>query len=250
MLFWGWRLFEEGYFNDMMSESYDLLRASEASWWYLGRKRVLEKIGNLFTLSSGNVLDVGSGFGGMLNWLERYGTVDAIELHTDGASVCERRGYRRVYHSYTEVRDGYYDLIALFDVLEHIPDDQSALGVLRRKLRSNGRFIINVPAFPSLWSDHDVAHHHHRRYTKQSLEALFRSEGLIIEYCGYWNMLLLPALVIGRLVNLSGAQKLQVPILVDRLLSVVLAVERVMMSIGRLPFGSSIVLLARAQDIE
>ncbi len=58
-----------------------------------------------------------------------------------------------------------YEMIGMFDVLEHIEDDQGILQKLRGNLTDNGSIVLTVPAYPSLWSDFDVRAHHQRRYT-------------------------------------------------------------------------------------
>ena len=59
-----------------------------------------------------------------------------------------------------------YDLIALLDVLEHVPDDKGSLAAIFTRLKPGGALLLTVPANPWMWSAHDVAHHHHRRYRK------------------------------------------------------------------------------------
>ena len=63
-----------------------------------------------------------------------------------------------------------YDLIALLDVLEHVPDDLASLRAIHRRLKPGGALLLTVPANPWMWSAHDAAHHHFRRYTKKQLE--------------------------------------------------------------------------------
>src|SRR4029079_14886838 len=67
-----------------------------------------------------------------------------------------------------------YDLILLLDVLEHIADDVAALAAARRALRPGGHLLVTVPALPWLWSRHDEANHHHRRYLPRGLRRSLR----------------------------------------------------------------------------
>lgn len=85
--------------------------------------------------------------------------------------------------------DETFDLILALDVLEHIEDDQGAVERVAEMLDHGGRFLVTVPALPALWSQHDVAHHHFRRYTRRSLRAVLSGAGLRVErmrYCFGW----------------------------------------------------------------
>ena len=92
-----------------------------------------------------------------------------------------------------------YDLVALLDVLEHVPDDLGSLRAIHRRLKPGGALLLTVPANPWMWSAHDAAHHHFRRYTKKQLEELFLRSGLEIELLSYFNTLLYPLIAAARI---------------------------------------------------
>ena len=100
-----------------------------------------------------------------------------------------------------------YDLIGLFDVLEHIQDDVGSLVALRERLGEGGKILVTVPALPFLWSGHDVRHHHFRRYTAASLSEVARKAGLKVTYSSYFNFFLFPLAVAARGVKrLTGSE--------------------------------------------
>lgn len=227
----------------MESKTYDALRAGEQSWWYLARTRVAERVMQFVRPPTGEVLDVGAGFGGMLPWLKQYGSVDAMELYPAAVEVCKQRGYRNVYTSWEYFKSDapIYGFIAAFDVLEHIEDDGEALRVLREHLAPNGILLINVPAYPSLWSEHDVRHAHIRRYTKDGLMQVLRKEGFRVCYCGHWNAVLFPVFILSRLLYRGGEEQLQPSRLVAWICALLLRWEARFIPAWRLPFGSSLV---------
>ena len=138
-----------------------------------------------------------------------------------------------------------WDLVGLFDVVEHIEDDKSFLLRLREILNDRGWLAITVPAFPFLWSTHDVNLHHYRRYTKTTLKKVLEETQYDIEYASYWNMsLFLPAAAM-RLMGRSGASGLSLPGTLDTLFFGLIKAETQFQSIVPLPFGTGIVVIAR-----
>lgn len=230
----------------MESSAYDALCAGEDSWWYRARTHVAERVMRDVHLPSQAILDVGAGFGGMLSWLQRFGTVDALELYPGAAEACERRGYRKVFRAWEQLETDtvQYGMVAAFDVLEHIHDDAGALRGLQRHLVPQGVLLLNVPAYPGLWSDHDRRHAHIRRYTKRGLEELLQREGFTIQYCGYWNTVLFPLFVLSRLVLRGGEEQLQPSRITAWIATCLLRWEAKLIPALELPFGSSLIVCA------
>ena len=89
--------------------------------------------------------------------------------------------------------DDRFDFAVCLDVLEHIEDEVRALRELRRVVRPGGTLLVTVPAYQSLWSEHDVINHHKRRYTRATLSAVAAQAGWETEWTTYFNGCLLPA---------------------------------------------------------
>jgi len=143
--------------------------------------------------------------------------------------------------------DGRYDLVCLLDVLEHIADDGAALARVCTLLKPGGRLLVTAPAYRWLWSAHDSAHHHHRRYTAGNLRQRAAAAGLQAQRVGYFNTLLFPPIALARgLQRLRGTgdsdgsdATLPSPV-VNRLLEAVFAAERWWLPHAGLPFGVSV----------
>jgi SAM-dependent methyltransferase len=174
-------------------------------WWYLARRRVLaaliERRINLPPFA--DILEIGCGTGHNLAMLGQFGHVDAIEVDAAARDIAAKRLGREVGSSplpeLIGVADGSYDMIAILDVLEHIEDDRAALVSMARRLKAGGTILIAVPAHPWLWSAHDVANHHYRRYTRKTLKAVIAAAGLKISYLSALNSFLFPLAVASRL---------------------------------------------------
>ena len=66
-----------------------------------------------------------------------------------------------------------FDVVTAFDLIEHVDGDQLLVDEAWRVLRPGGIMLATVPAHPFLWSAHDVALHHKRRYRMAQFDALF-----------------------------------------------------------------------------
>ena len=137
-----------------------------------------------------------------------------------------------------------YDLIALLDVLEHVDQDEASLVALRGRLAAGGQLLVTVPAVPWLWSDHDVLHHHKRRYTHDALAGVAAAAGLRVEASGYFNSLLFPLAVAQRLMH--QLLRRETPLdarpapWLNRSLQQVFAAERHMLGRINFPIGLSL----------
>jgi SAM-dependent methyltransferase len=147
-----------------------------------------------------------------------------------------------------EVKDKSYDLIGAFDVIEHIDDDHAALAAIATKLKPGGKFMMTVPAHPWMWTAHDVANHHKRRYSKRALRALIDGSPMRLEKIGYFNSLLFPLAVADRAAaKLRGKDDGNVslpPTPLNSALEAVFGAERYL--VGRLPLPPGLSLFAVA----
>ena len=224
-------------------------------WWFVGRRRIVTALIEKFRPKAGPlaILEVGCGTGSNIEMLRRFGEVDAIEPDEHAREFSARRTGLAIGGGYLPdgvvLEDGRYDLIVLLDVLEHIPEDRASLGVLRRKLKPGGRLLLTVPAMPGLWSAHDVAHHHQRRYTAAALRKVVEGAGFRVIHRTHFNSLLLPAVIgvraLKRLLGREGGDDDKLPSgPVNRALARLFGWERHAAVRGLLPAGVSIGLVA------
>jgi SAM-dependent methyltransferase len=224
-------------------------------WWFVARRRILDAlIRRVIRPPQGaRVLEVGCGTGHNLAMLSRYGKLQACELDKCARAVATKRLGRQVriarLPDLTMFQRNGYDLIALLDVLEHVPDDLASLRAIHMRLKPGGALLMTVPAHAWMWSAHDAAHHHYRRYSKKRLKELFLRSGLEIQLLSYFNTLLFPpiaaARIIGKMTGRDSADDRLPSDPVNALLKAVFGFEAALVGRLPMPFGVSLVAVVR-----
>lgn len=190
-----------------MDRNYELQthQAEDRHWWYRGRRTVLERIiADLRLPARARILDAGCGSGRNMLELARHGTVTGVELSPPSVAVARGRGVGEVIEGSVlqmPFESGSFDLAVSLDVIEHLEDDLSALRELRRVVAPGGALLITVPAYQWLWSGHDEVNHHHRRYTRRSLQRVAERAGWETVRTTYFNSLLLPVAIALRVLD-------------------------------------------------
>jgi SAM-dependent methyltransferase len=171
-----------------------LVEYDEHHWWYRGRRRVLHAaLGKLALPERAQVLDAGCGTGRTMVELRGYGEVHGFDLNPAGVEHAKGLGLNDVRVARVEetpFADESFDLVTCLDVVEHTPDDVRSLRELLRVTRPGGWLVATVPAYQFLWSSHDEANEHYRRYRRSQLAEAGRRAGWEPGAWTYFNTLL------------------------------------------------------------
>ena len=162
-------------------------------WWYGARRSMLKRA--VSHLPVGVAVDVGAGAGGNTAVLmDRGWNATAVELSPTGATRARQRGIATARANATRLpfEDEQFDLVVSMDLWEHIEDDAAAAGEAFRILKHGGFLYLAVPSGMDLWSSHDVAVGHVRRYSRENLVRLVEGAGFDIRKLESWNVLLRP----------------------------------------------------------
>jgi SAM-dependent methyltransferase len=187
-----------------MDRDYELQthRAEDRHWWYRGRRTVLSRaIAELDLPRPARILDAGCGSGRNMVELAQQGAVTGVELSGTSVSLARAREVGEVVEGSVldmPFEEGSFDLAVSLDVIEHLEEDLDALRELRRVVAPGGSLLVTVPAYEWLWSGHDEINHHHRRYTRRSLQSVAEQAGWKQTRTTYFNSLLLPVAILLR----------------------------------------------------
>jgi SAM-dependent methyltransferase len=168
--------------------------------WFAGRTRAIQKyldaeLGTNGAASTRRVLDLGGGAGNMAHHLAHYGEVTSIEYNPRPIPIAQQRGVMTAQGSGDALPfpDATFDLVALLDTVEHIPDELGVFAECARVLKPGGVLLVTVPAYMWLWSYNDAINAHQRRYTADELRLKLELSGLRVSRISYNNFFLFPA---------------------------------------------------------
>lgn len=176
--------------------------------WFAGRTRAIQKyldaeVGPRQPGDKRKILDIGSGAGNMAHHLAHYGDVIGLDFNPRPLPVAGLRGLDVIQGSGDTLpfADEEFDLIALLDTIEHIPDEFGVLEECWRVLKPGGKLMITVPAFMWLWSYNDEINAHQRRYTAPELRHKLEMAGFQTKRLSYNNFFLFPVVAGMRLLR-------------------------------------------------
>ncbi len=178
-------------------------------FWFKAKKELID---SLMKKTCGDskqlkILSIGVGTGDDLDVLSRYGQNYITDVDEKSLSVIDAKLYleKKVTDACTlPYEDGFFDVVVSCDVFEHIDDHVKAASEVHRVLKKDGVLVFTVPAFQFLFSSHDVALQHFRRYNKKTISSLLENFETNIFF---WNTLLFIPMAISRLLNKNSKPK-------------------------------------------
>jgi SAM-dependent methyltransferase len=188
---------DKGYYR----EYFDIERNH---WWFRGRREILSKYVARHIAAGRHlsILNAGVATGATSEMLTDFGKVTSLEYEQECIDFIRDKVAIEVDQgSITDLpySNQAFDLVCAFDVVEHVEDDQRAVDEMIRVCKKGGSILITVPAFQSLWSEHDVINHHFRRYRLSQLTELFRKDQGEVVYASYFNFFLFLPIWLARL---------------------------------------------------
>jgi SAM-dependent methyltransferase len=234
-------------------------------WWFIVRQKIILQALRKFIPADQTgrlkILNVGAASGGSSKWLSGLG--DTVSLENDPLFLSYLSGQHLVVinGSITDIplEDDSFDLVCALDVIEHLENDQKAVEELVRVCKPGGSICITVPAFQSLWGNHDIVNGHQRRYLKKQLQNLVDSQPATIIYWSYFNSILfIPVFLFRKIQWLFKNNRQQIDsdfiyfktnIFVNRILKIIFGIEIFLLRSIRFPFGVSLMMLIRKKSV-
>jgi SAM-dependent methyltransferase len=225
-------------------------------WWFVGVRAMVR---SLLSLSAGNrnlgkVLDLGCGTGALLDQLRGCSAeLWGLDVSQEGLKFCAIRGHKKlVLADATRIpfRQNYFDVITAIGLIEHLDDDQLFLSEVKRLLKPNGTLILLTSSFPYLWSMHDTANEHKRRYYLRELNRQINDVGFQTIRFSHLNFFLFPIiaplLILHRKIyGIESAHPERImpptPTVINLMLTWLLLCEARLMRWVTLPWGISMI---------
>lgn len=235
----------------------NLYRLDDRHWWFRARKDIVLRLVDKYFRQKPDfrIFDIGFGTGMILQNLSKYGEVWGIDSD-EGAVVYAKEknpDAKIILGSFPESAPAeQFDLVTALDVLEHITDDEAAFVKIHDILKPGGLAVITVPAYNFLWTGHDIASHHKRRYGTREIQAKIKNSGLQIKKISYCNtFLFLPIVIVKIFQRLLFRNKAHShldsqlpPVWANSILEIIFSTEKYLLPFINFPFGVSIVAIA------
>jgi SAM-dependent methyltransferase len=166
---------------------------------------ILDIIKSIPGSATARILEIGCGNGSVLTFLKENGlNIEGGDIFFEGLQFCRRRaGNVRLYQIDITALPfkADFNIIGLFDILEHIDDDEKALREVAQALKTGGRVLITVPAHQFLWRRADEVARHKRRYSRRELIAKLERNGFTVKRISYFISVLFPLLLVLKTIN-------------------------------------------------
>jgi SAM-dependent methyltransferase len=174
-------------------------------FWYKSRLNLINNI--FFSVFSPDkklkILDIGCGTGAEIGILEKFGEVIVIDINPKALEIAKEKNPKiKVILGNVEEYDlgkNLYDVVCCFDILEHLREDEKGLEQIKDSLKEGGHLFFTVPAYSFLFSSHDIAMSHYRRYNKREITDKLAKIGFKILKISYWNFFLFFPIFIFRM---------------------------------------------------
>lgn len=260
----GWRGFE--FFNNLkdicedtisypknLFQNSNNIHPKSFDWWEETRLKIILEI--LRKYHVGLIWEIGAGAGTVSKYLiDHQVTTIAVEPHLDAIKILRNLGISSA-HCYFEdlmLPSESINYVGLFDVIEHIENENVLLKAIELALSKTGKMFITVPAHKWLFSNWDNQIGHFRRYSAKSIvDVLDRNGFESIEVTYLFPSLVLPAILIRRCLRISTFQvHKEKNRIADRLLKRLIEIDWKIQKRLRLSFGTSILVVAQKKQLK
>jgi len=243
--------------KDEYRKHYEL---EESFWWFRGRRDIIKKILQSFSLTSQrlDILDAGCGTGYTIKVFEAYGDAYGCDYSQDALYFCRKRGLKKIVQANVEhlpFSSQSFNLVTCLDVLYHknIKSDVHVLQEIHRILKKSGCLLITDSAFNFLRSRHDIAFHTRERYRIKTLAKRLGKAGFRVLKTSYFNFFLFFIVLLVRFSSkifqrkeaIARSDLKAIDKRINGILSRILKFEAFLIKYLNLPLGSSIVCLAQ-----
>lgn len=238
----------------------ELYELEETYWWFVGRRQLVQQLVRRYVQKPGaRILDAGCGTGGTLKALQGLTDLYGCDVSREALAFCRQRSLKQLVAADVlalPYASASFQAVISCDVLEHLPDDQAGLREMLRVLQPGGFLFITVPAHRFLWSEHDEALGHRRRYRAKELRQKLQEAGANVLKLSAVVMFAFPPILLFRIgqrlrPKLPDEPRTDLRILkpwLNKLLIKSLQLENWLLQYLNLPLGTSYVAVAQKPE--
>lgn len=253
---------ENNNFNERMCNN--LLEMEKKHFWHIGRKEIIISMLKIFISDCTNnvkMLEVGCGNGSVLRYLKKEGIdIEGVDVSLPGLKFCRKQANIPLYQLDVSITalpfiSECYDIVGMFDLIEHINNDQQILEEVYRCCKKNGFLIVTVPANKYLWSYFDIIAGHKRRYSKKEIERKLYKAGFKVEKISFYVFFLFPIIFLMRKLHSLNNRKRNIQInnfieiqtipLLNSFFLMLMRLEKKILPFINLPWGTSLIVVAK-----
>lgn len=242
------------------ASNFENLAALEAAnFWFISRNELVLWALRTYGRGFSSMLEIGCGTGFVLSAVSREfqrARLCGSEIFVRGLDFAARRCPKVSLLQMDGRRipfDSEFDVVAAFDVIEHIREDADVLAQLFKAAKTGGVLLITVPQHEWLWSAADVYTRHERRYDAGGLHEKIRAAGFRIVRSTSFVSLLLPALIASRMMkgrrmgpDFDASSEFRIKPWLNVSLKALMGIERALIRAGvNFPAGGSRLVVAQ-----
>ena len=242
---------QEYNFNEYTIEIDKIADAELDHFWFESRRNLILQVFNKYISKKDKIIEIGAGTGSVARMLNENGYDLSIgEIHEHGIKYAlENNQANLPIYQFDIMKNpfkNHFDVVGLFDVLEHIKDDELAIKYIYTMLRDNGKIIITVPAHMWLWCEDDEVSNHYKRYELDSLKELLKQEGFSIKYATNFFISIIPLLYLRT--KSSSSAKIKINPIINIILSTISNIENKFLNLISSKIGGSIIIVAEKNN--
>jgi 2-polyprenyl-3-methyl-5-hydroxy-6-metoxy-1,4-benzoquinol methylase len=245
-------------------ENYDaknldvLYKYENRHFWFKNRKDVIVGIFDKYVKKTDQVIEIGAGTGSVARDLLKNGyDISVGEIHSLGLEYAKTYGIKGRFQVdiFESPFQEHFDVVSMFDVLEHFEDESSALRNVHSMLKMGGKLVLTVPAHQWLWNRDDEIAFHKRRYTLKYLSEILELNGFEIVKSKHFFLAILPLLYLRTFLHPSKGNydikkdqqeyDMSMNPLINWVLDKITCFENMLMKNYHPLFGGSIICVAR-----
>ena len=183
----------------------NLYTQEEKHFWFIARKEYIFQIIKQFISMSDKIIEIGAGTGNVSRYLQGngYKNISVGEMHLSGLKYAKDYGIKECYqfNLLNTPFENEFNAVFMFDVLEHIKEDDFALQNVHKSLNKGGKIVLTVPSHMWLWNRDDAIAGHKIRYTKKELINKLEGNGFVIIKARYFFVAITPLLFLRTVLN-------------------------------------------------